>query len=150
MKRRSLLLSILSIFLLLPYVNFAGSHEDGEKHEHTALEDEMDAMNKAWRKVRRQVADPSKNEDTVKLVMSMVKHAEASVELTPMRVEEVADADRDKWLKGYQKAMKENVKLLEQLAAALKKDNNEKASALVAKINDARKEGHKKYKPQDD
>ncbi len=138
------------MLVLLPCSALAASHGDGEDHEHTPLEDEMDAMNKAWRKVRRAVADPSKNEATIELVMSMIKHAEASVELTPMRIEEIPEGQKDKWLKGYQKAMKENVKLLEQLAAALKKDNNDKASALVAKINDARKQGHKKYKPQDD
>lgn len=132
----------------VPYVH-ANSHE-GEEHEHTALEDEMSAMNKAWRSIRRQIKDPSKNESTLGLVAKVKESAEKATKMTPKLAEEKSGAEKKKFIEGYQKAMKKTVGLISQLEAALKSGDNAKAEEIVGKINDARKHGHENYKPADD
>ncbi len=137
--------------MLVAFVPFlqASSHKEGE-HEHTALEDQMSAMNKAWRSVRRQIKDPAKNESTLKLVAKVRKAAEESLKLTPILAEEMSGDEKKKFMAGYQKAMKHTVNLIGQLESALKSGDNAKAEEIVGKINDARKHGHDKYKPEDD
>lgn len=148
MKRRSLILTLAMLVSYLPIME-ANSHEDGE-HEHTPLEDQMSAMNKAWRSIRRQIKDPSKNESTLELVAKVKKAAQKSVGLTPILAKEKSGAAKEKFMAGYQKGMKRTVGLIGELEAALKKGDNAGAEAIVGKINDARKHGHDNYKPADD
>jgi len=148
MKKRPLILTLSLLLACVPNIQ-ANSHKDGE-HEHTALEDEMSAMNKAWRSIRRQIKDPAKNESTLKLVAKVKGHAEKSAKLTPTLADEKSGSDKKKFVEGYQKAMKKTVGLISQLEAALKSGDNAKAEEIVGKINDARKHGHDKYKPDDD
>ncbi len=147
MKKRSLLLTLSLLLAYVPYLE-ANSHED--EHEHTALEDQMSAMNKAWRSIRRQIKDPAKNASTIALVAKVKKAARESVKLDPILAGEKSGDAKKKFLAGYQKSMKKTVGLIEELEAALKAGNNTAAQEIVGKINDARKHGHDKYKPEDD
>ena len=148
MKKRSLILTLSMLLAYVPFVE-ANSHEDGE-HHHTALEDEMSAMNKAWRSIRRQIKDSSKNESTLALVAKVKKAAQESTKLTPIRAGDFSGDEKKKFMEGYQKAMKRTTGLISQLEAALESGDNAGAEEIVAKINDARKHGHEKYKPEDD
>lgn len=147
MKKRSLILTLTMLLAFVPFLE-ANHHEGEEKH--TALEDEMSAMNKAWRSIRRQIKDPAKNASTLALVAKVKKSALEAAELTPMLAEEMSGDEKKKFMEGYQKAMKRTVGLIGQLEAALKSGDNEGAQEIVGKINDARKHGHEKYKPEDD
>ena len=134
------------LFVALPFIE-ADHHEEDE---HTALEEEMSAMNKAWRSIRRQIKDPAKNASTLKLVAKVKAGAQKAVDLTPMLAEEQKGADKKKFMANYQKAMKRTVGLFGELEAALKADDNAKAEAVVKKLNDARSKGHERFKPEDD
>lgn len=137
--------------MLLAYVPFveANSDEDGE-HHHTALEDEMSAMNKAWRSIRREIKDSSKNESTLASLAKVKKAAQESTKLTPIRSGDFSGDEKKKFMEGYQKAMKRTTGLISHLEAALRSGDNTEAENIVAKINDVRKHGHEKYKPEDD
>jgi len=148
MKRRSLILTLAAFFLALPLIE-ADSHGGGD-HDHTPLEDQMSAMNKAWRSIRRQIKDPAKNESTIALVQKVKVAAEKSVKMTPILAKEMEGAEKKKFMEGYSKAMKRTVGLISDLEAALKAGDNAKAEEIVGKLNDARKKGHEKYKPEDD
>lgn len=148
MKKRSLILILSMLLAYVPFVE-ANSHEGGE-HQHTALEDEMSAMNKGWRSIRRQIKDSSKNASTLALVAKVKKAAQESTKLTPIRAGDFSGDEKKKFMEGYQKAMKRTTGLLSQLEAALESGDNAGAEEIVAKINDARKHGHEKYKPEDD
>ena len=148
MKRRSLIVTLALAIAMLPSIH-ANSHEGGD-HDHTALEDQMSAMNKAWRSIRRQIKDPAKNDATLEFGAKVKKAAQKSVDLTPMLAEEMDGAEKKKFMAGYQKAMKDSVGLIGDLEAALKAGDNAKAEEIVGKINDARKHGHEKYKSEDD
>ena len=147
MKRRSLIVTLALAVASLSYIQ-AASHEDGG-HDHTSLEDEMSAMNKAWRSIRRQIKDPAKNDSTLEYVAKAKKAAKKSVELTPTLAEEMDGAEKKKFMAGYQKAMKNTLGLIGDLEAALKAGDNAKAEDIVGKINDERKHGHEKYKSDD-
>ncbi len=148
MKTRSLILTLALLVSVLPFV-YADSHGGGD-HEHTELEDQMSAMNKAWRSIRRQISDPAKNESTLELVAKVKKAAMKSVELTPILATEMSGEEKNKFMAGYKKAMKRTVGLIGDLEAALKDGDNAGAQEIVGKLNDARKHGHEKYKPEDD
>ena len=142
-------LSILFAFSFAFTSPFAFSAE--EEHEHTPLEDEMSAMNKSWRHVRRALKDPAKFADAVKKVEAMIVSAEKSIDMEPILLaEQEGDEAKKVFMEGYQKGMKYTVKMLKELKVAFEEGDAEKATMLVAKLNDARKEGHKKYKPEDD
>jgi len=148
MKRRSLIVTLALAIASLPSIQ-ANSHEGGD-HDHTALEDQMSAMNKAWRSIRRQIKDPAKNDSTLEFVAKVKEAAQKSVDMTPILAEELSGAEKKKFMAGYQKAMKSTVALIGDLEAALKAGDNAKAEEIVGKINDARKKGHENYKPEDD
>lgn len=147
MKRRSLIVTLALAVALLPSVQ-ADSHGGGD-HDHTALEDQMSAMNKAWRSIRRQIKDPAKNDSTLEYVAKVKKAAQKSVDMTPILAKEKSGADKKKFMAGYKKSMQRTVAMIGNLEAALKAGDNAKAEEIVGKINDARKEGHGKYKPED-
>ena len=147
MKRRSLIVTLALAVASLPSIQ-AASHEDGD-HNHTSLEDEMSAMNKAWRSIRRQIKDPAKNDSTLEYVAKAKKAAKKSVELTPTLALEMDGAEKKKFMAGYQKAMKNTLWLIGDLEAALKAGDNAKAEDFVGKINDELKHGYEKYKPDD-
>lgn len=148
MKKRSLIVTLALAVASLPSIQ-ANSHEGGD-HDHTALEDQMSDMNKAWRSVRRQIKDPSKNDSTLEYVAKVKKAAQKSVDMTPILAKEMSGAEKKNFMAGYQKAMKNTVALIGDLEAALKAGDNSKAEEIVGKINDARKHGHEKYKPEDE
>jgi soluble cytochrome b562 len=147
MKKRPLILTLALLLVTLPFVQ--ANHHEEEEH-HTELEDQMSAMNKAWRSIRRQIKDPAKNESTLALVAKVKAGAQKSLDLTPMLAEEQKGAAKEKFMAGYLKAMKRTVGLIGQLEKALKAGDNAGAAAIVGKLNDARKKGHENFKPEDE
>lgn len=140
-----------SILFSLSFVFAAPIVVQAEEHDHTPLEDEMSAMNKSWRNVRRALRDPATFADAAKQVEAMIKHADNSIKMEPILLaEQEGDEAKKAFLEGYQKGMRETVALLKELQAAFEAGDAAAATELVGKINDARKEGHQKYKPEDD
>ena len=147
MKKRPLILTLALLLVTLPFAQ-ANDHE--EEEHHTELEDQMSAMNKAWRSIRRQIKDPAKNESTLALVAKVKASAEKAVDMTPMLAEEQKGAAKEEFMAGYSKAMKDTVGLIGQLEKALKAGDNAGAEVIVGKLNDARKKGHENFKPEDE
>ena len=150
MKKRPLILTLALLLVTLPFAqadNHGGGHD--EDH-HTELEDQMSAMNKAWRSIRRQIKDPAKNKSTLALVAKVKASAQKAVKMTPMLAEEQKGAAKEKFIADYSKAMKRTVGLIGELEAALKAGDNAGAEAIVGKLNDARTKGHEKFKPEDE
>lgn len=145
--KSSLLFCLLTSGLLVPV--YADQH--GEDHEETPLEEEMSSLNRAWKKVRRAAKDEAAYAEAAKLVEVMVEHAKKSLDMDPtLMAEQDGDSAKQNFKEGYVKAMKETVVLLESLQAAFAAGDQAEVQALVGKINDARKQGHETYKPQDD
>tara|TARA_B110000037_G_scaffold219524_1_gene284882 strand:- start:254 stop:688 length:435 start_codon:yes stop_codon:yes gene_type:complete len=139
------ILAFTTLLICLP-----ATFSQEEEEEKTPLGEEMSAMNKSWRTLKRSVSDPAKNQQSLKLLASMRKAAVTSLDMVPIRSEEVSESDRPDFIEGYQKGMKETLVRFDDLKVALENGDNEKAAALVKKINDLRKSGHRDYKPEDE
>lgn len=115
---------------------------------HSELEEQMETMRSAFGKLRKQVGDASLNASSLELAAKLKKAAEASAALTPARAAKVPEAERAKFVEGYQAGMKTFVAEVEKLEAALKASDNTEAAAIVAKLGAMQKDGHKDYRAQ--
>ena len=140
------LLTILALAILTPAVPTLRA-SGGEKH--SALEDAMDKMNGAYRKLRRQVADATKNANSLELVATLRAASEESAKLVPKLAAERPEAERPAFIAAYQKQMQEFTAALAPLEAALKANNNAEAEKIVADLGARQKQGHKEFKKQE-
>lgn len=118
--------------------------------EETELEQKMDVMGGAWRKLKRQVGDATKNADSLQLLAAIRAAAEEAAKLTPVRVADVPASARAGFLADYQAGMKKLLAAFEKLEAALRADKNDDAAKLVAEIGAMQKAGHKEFKRPDE
>ena len=122
------------------------AHASG--HGHTELDEKMETMNKAFRKLRRQIADAASNASSLELVADLRKAAEESVSLIPSRAEKVPEAEREKFTAAYAEKMKEFVAEVDKLKAALEAGKNDEAATLLAKLGSLQKSGHREFRAQ--
>jgi hypothetical protein len=147
MKSLIRLLTTLLILTAGP-VAFAADEAPAAKAKppETELTKQMEKLNGAFRKLRRQAADATKNEDSLVQVAILREYSEASVKLEPFKATEVPAADRAKLVEGYQAKMKEFQAGVAKLEAAFKAGQNEEAAKIVQDLGALQKEGHKDYK----
>ncbi len=112
----------------------------------TELGGHMEKMSSAFRALRRQIKDASKNADSLEKLATIKKEALASAKLDPALKSEKPAAEQAKFVAAYQARMKEFIALVEKTEAALKAGKNEEADALVAQMADAQKKGHGDFK----
>jgi len=117
-----------------------------EKKPETELTQKMDKMNSAFRKLRRQAGDATKNAESLEQVAILREYAEASGKLEPYKAGEVPAGDRAKLVGDYQAKIKELQAGIAKLDDALKAGRNEEAVKIVQDLGAIQKEGHKEYK----
>jgi len=137
----------LALAVLLPALPSLRAADDKKE---TELETTMGKMNGAFRKLRRQVLDASKNAESLELVASMRAASVKSTELIPALAADKPEAERAAFVAGYKKQMQEFMAALAPLEAALKANNNAEAEKLVAGLGAMQKKGHKEYKKPDE
>lgn len=142
MKIRILLLSLICAAVTVPAIQAADAPE-------TELGDKMDKMGGAFRKLKRQLADATKNEDSLKLVATMRESAKAALTLEPAMKADIPKADQAKFVADYQAKMKSFNAELVKLEDALKAGKNEDAAKIVEGLGTMQKEGHKQFKKPD-
>lgn len=120
--------------------------QEKPKHEETELEKTMDGMSKAWRKLRKQAADPAQNASSLELMVTIKAAAKKTLDYTPDLARDVPADKRDKFIAGYQEKMKQTIAAFDQLDEAFKAGDNKAAGEIIAKIGALQKEGHKEYK----
>ena len=79
MKIRILLLSLICAAVTLPGASAAEGKAKSADKEETELGGHMDKMSGAFRKLKRQIADATKNEDSLKLVATIKAESAASL-----------------------------------------------------------------------
>jgi len=145
---KKLLLSLLCLCLTLTPAITRAEGEKPKKDE-TELGKSMDVLNKAWRKLRKQAADPAQNADSLALIVTIQAAAHENLKHTPDLARDQPADKRDKFIAGYQEKMKEMIAAFTEVEAALKAGNNPAAVELLAKIGALQKAGHKEYKRPD-
>jgi hypothetical protein len=114
--------------------------------ETTQLEDRMEEMNTAFKRLRRQISDPSQNASSLTQVKKLRRSAELAAKLEPAMVKELPPADRPKFLANYEAEMEKLLKSLADLEAAIQKNDNAAASEIVAKIGAHQKQAHNEFR----
>ena len=149
MKLRNVLWSVL---LVLTVSFFVHAEEAPKKQpvEKTELEGKMDVMGKAWKKLKRQVADASQNPDSLQLVATIRTAAEDALKLIPARVADVPAADQAKFMADYQAGIRKLIASFGKLEAALSAGKNDEAVKLVAEISVIQKAGHNAFERPDE
>jgi soluble cytochrome b562 len=118
--------------------------------QETELGAKMDKMGGAFRALRRQIKDPSKNADSLAKVAAIKENAIASMKLDPAMKASIPADKQKKFVADYQAKMKEFIALTEKLEAALKANNNAEAEKLTGQMADAQKKGHQEFQKKKD
>ena len=146
MKTRLLPLALVLI-LVFPAAAILRAQEKPEhKEPETELGKTMEDVNGAWRKLRKQVADPASNAASLELVATINAGLTKALTFKPAKADDLPAADREKFIQSYQARMKEFIDLLPKLQAALKANDNTAAQALVQKMGAMQKEDHKEFR----
>ena len=117
--------------------------------EDTPLSKEMEKISKALKAVNRNIADAAQKDANLAKVAEAKAANEAGLKYEPAKTKDVPAAEKAKFLSGYKAAMEEVGKDLDALKAAIAGGKTEDAKALLEKLNNAKKDGHKKYKSDD-
>jgi soluble cytochrome b562 len=136
-------LRILTVSLLCVLAPLAGM---GAESKMSALDEQMEEINAAYRKLGRQVADPAKNADSLKQVAIIREHANASVKLDPKKKADLPAADQAKFVAAYQAKMKEFISQVGKLEEALKANKNDEAANVLKSLKKAQEEGHAEFR----
>ena len=112
----------------------------------TELGRKMEDLNASWRKLRRQVADPAKNADSLDLVAKIKAASADAATLSPAKTGDLPEAERAKFQADYAAGMKKFAAMLDQLEAALKANHNDEAGKLVTALADFQRESHKLFR----
>lgn len=156
MKIRRAFVWLLTMSILAPLASAAdapppaASQPGPDNEKKTELEMRMDRIGKAFRKLKKQAADPSKNASSLELVATMQAAAKEAVDLTPEKAQDVPADQRPKFIEDYKAGMKGLLDRLDQLQAALAAGKNDEAVKIVAGLGDYQKKEHKEFrKPKD-
>lgn len=139
MKIRALLLSLACALAVSPLA----------RADETELGGKMEKMSGAFRAIRRQITDKSKNADSLAKLAVVKQNAEASLKYDPAKKSEIPAANQAKFVADYQAGMKKFIALCDKLEAALKADNNAEAEKICGAMADSQKAGHKEFKKDD-
>lgn len=117
-----------------------------KKAPETELGKSMDRLNGAFRTLRRQITDPSKNADSLALVATIKTEAVAAKKEIPMKAADVPAAERAAFTARYQKGIDDLVAAVARLETALKANDNAAAEKAVADMAAAQKAGHDEFR----
>jgi soluble cytochrome b562 len=136
MKFRTLLLTcclIASVFSL-------------RADEDTPLEKQMQIMARSMKQLSQQIADSTKQQESITLLETLKKAASDSKGLDPRKTASIPQANREKFLTDYKAQMDKLSEAFNQIEEALKAGKYDQAKAQLATVGSIKKEGHSKFK----
>lgn len=142
MKIRVLVFALLSATLAVDGLRAAESHSHGDE---TELGEHMDKLGRAFRALRGQVADPARNEESLKLIATIRAEAEKAAALQPAKAADIPEDQRPKFVAAYGDKMKNFIADIGKLETALKAGSNEEAAALLKTLKADQDDGHKQF-----
>jgi soluble cytochrome b562 len=110
----------------------------------------MDRVAKAFRKLRKQVSDPTQNASSLTLLATMQAALAEAVDLTPERAADVPADQKAKFIEGYKAGIKGMQDEFTKLGDALTAGKNDDAAKIVADIFALEKKDHGDYRRPED
>ena len=142
----SLLALLLAIISPGASVALHAADQPQPSSEDSELGDAMSSMNSAFKKLRRQVADPAQNEASLALVAKLRKGCVESTQHVPIKVGRLPVAEQAAAKLAYQDKMKKLIATVDELAAALKAGKNDAAADILKEIHQQEEAGHKEFR----
>ncbi len=115
----------------------------------TPLADHMIEITRAMRKIKRNLADPRKNGDSLELLDAVQKHALAAKSMTPSKAKKLPAQERGKLLKAYREGMIELLKELLDLEQLLLAGKNDAARRKYQHIRRLEKKAHERFQVEE-
>lgn len=112
----------------------------------TELELRMGRVGKAFRKLRKQVADPTQNAASLALLATMQDALKEAVDLTPAKADDVPADQRAKFIEDYKAGIQGMQDEFTKLGDALTAGRNDDAGKIVADIIAQEKKDHKDFR----
>jgi soluble cytochrome b562 len=112
----------------------------------TDLELRMDRMGKAFRKLRKQVADPTQNASSLQLLATMEDAAKEALEFTPAKAQDLPEDQRPKFVEDFKAGIRGMQDEFAKLRDALTAGKNDDAAKIVAEMLDLEKKDHKEFR----
>jgi soluble cytochrome b562 len=112
----------------------------------TPLSKEMSALNKAYRALKRGLADAAKKDENLALIEKMKVANTNALKYAPKMADEKSGAEKEKFIAEYKAMTEEMNKDIDALKAAVVGGKTEDAQKIVEKLDAAKKEGHEKFK----
>jgi soluble cytochrome b562 len=141
MKIRVLLFSTLCALLAFSSIRAANADDD----EDTELSEHMEKLEGAYKRLNREVADPTKKEDMLKQVATMRTHAQAALSLQPAKTTDLPEDQRVKFVDAFHDKIKALIADIGKLDTAVKADNFDQAKQLLATLKQDQREGHHEF-----
>jgi len=142
-----MIIRTLSVALLCLFVPVAGIGAQGKvPKEPTALEDNMEEINAAYRRLGRQVKDPAKNADSLKRIAIIREHAMSALKLEPVKKTDLPAAEQAKFVADYHGQMEMFIVQVGKLEDALKAGKNADAVEVLKALKQAQADGHKEFR----
>ncbi len=114
--------------------------------DETPMEKEMSAMNKAYKALKKTIADPASKDANLKLIAEIKKTTETSTKMEPKTAADQPAAGKAAFLEKFKAQMAAFSKEVAALEAAVTAGNTAAAEASFAKLNDLKKKGHEDFK----
>ncbi len=118
----------------------------GDDEPKTELETRMERVGKAFRKLKKQVADPAQNASSLQLLATMQGALKESVGLTPAKTADLPADQRAKFVEDFKAGIKGMQDEFSKLADALSSGRNDDAARIVDEIGELEKKDHKEFK----
>jgi soluble cytochrome b562 len=116
----------------------------------TELEMRMDRIGKAFRKLKKQVADPAQNASSLDLLTKMEDAAKEAIDLTPEKAADLPEDQRAKFEDDFKAGIRGLQDIFAKLREALTAGKNDDAVKIVSDLGDYEKKEHKEFrKPKD-
>jgi uncharacterized membrane protein YukC len=130
-------LCALLVTLLLPFTIVAAEAPESPLHN------EMEAMNRSFRSVGRQYADPAQKASTLSLVADMLKHAQTARTLTPPKADKMSGDQQTNYIDTFHKDLDALIKEIGSLQQAVAADKTDLVKAEIDKIAQLKGSSHK-------
>jgi soluble cytochrome b562 len=122
----------------------AAPQQDEEKK--TELGKRMDRVGKAFRKLRKQVADPAQNESSLQLIATMQAAAKEALQFNPAKADDLPADQRPKFDEDFRAGVNQLLDKLSALKDTVAAGKNDEAAKMVADIIDFEKKEHKEFR----
>ena len=119
----------------------------GGREPQTELGAKMEKMGSAFRALRRQIADATKNEDSLAKLAVIKENATAALKLDPALKAKKPEAEQAKFVADYQAGIKNLLADIATLETALKAGDNAAAAKAADAMNKDQTDGHKAFRP---